>query len=798
MVEPISTTAAATAATAASTATTATTATTAVAATTASEIKADLLRRLAAAMFTKSEMLVVNESEIIEEFATPIYAGLAAASPGKLHSSVQPKAGTGVPSASETAFPNASMSRKETEKSLAPNQTRHDLEKIPEASDHPPVLVQDGSPRMMISAASPTSTMTDQAAALKKPEIKYLLNQYYPAPTIEAQLQTDSTRLVVERNLIHEQVVTNGDKKTAICLIEERIIDRKYLEYGHLSDVISEIRHGNIPTIHQIYLAMIDLTDLATFKMFRPLLQKYKLEDAQVRVRQLSADLEKKQLIPDLAQNNTDAWKIDRKVDKRSWVQTDHVTERMGHRDVTVEKTYEMVALNVRNVCTAEFNKPELDALLAKRNEFIDLVRATDKVNRIENYFSPEQIQSINKSAMVWTRENILTTTSEYVTDQEFHRYGIDLNGFLGEKITPSDRTVNVTTQTIYSEYLSESDNINLTKIDSYEDACKEFSQLQKTASLNTDPQLLAHYTEPSAGVQFKDGWVTYIPGGAIVNLGAKADLGAKLTGWDYFWAGVDVATIAVAAVTLGTSSVVTTAGKSATMAGAKAAVQTGAKTIVQTGAKAAVQTGAKTIAQTGTKAAVQTGAKTIAQAGTKAAVSTGVETIAQQTGKVTLKNVGQKASSQIATKTAGNLVSKTGLNPNASYIKNGFRYFTDSQGRVIKATGKLKNVPGIRNTQNQKLAAQMGKLGDEGGHLIPANYGGPGSLINHVPQARNVNRSVIKRIENEMGRALKAGKKVEYTIMPHYPDASTLRPDKFTIRYKIDGIQHIRRVRNA
>ena len=116
----------------------------------------------------------------------------------------------------------------------------------------------------------------------------------------------------------------------------------------------------------------------------------------------------------------------------------------------------------------------------------------------------------------------------------------------------------------------------------------------------------------------------------------------------------------------------------------------------------------------------------------------------------------------------------------------------------MIKATGKLKKVPGVRNPTNQKIAASLGKLGDEGGHLIPANYGGPGTLMNHVPQTRSVNRSVIKRIENEMGKAIKAGKKVEYTIMPHYPTSTTLRPDKFTIRYTIDGVQKIRRIANV
>lgn len=776
MVEPISTVTVATAATASTAATTGTATTVTATTAQAASIKANALRLLANAMLDRSEILVLNESEIVDEFAVPIYTGLAAATTSGTGAKTNsnPKAGT-------IAFPTAGTTS--IDGPLKPAQE----DKL-KASDSAQPAIESGADveAGKTSVASPEPNIPNMVLSSEKPEIQYLLDKHYPAPSIQAQLQTDASQIVVERSLIDDKVVIEGNKKTAICLIEERVVDRKYLEYGHLSDVISEIRHGNIPTIHQIYLAMIDLTDMATFKMFRPALLKYKLEDAKVRLRQISADLEKKQLAPELAKTTPDSWKIDRKVDKRSWYKTDHVTERIGHQDITVEKTYDMVALNVRDVCTIKFSKPELDALLAQRNKFINLIGAGDQVNRIENYFTPEQISSINKSAMAWTQETILTTTSEYTTDHEFHRYWGDLNGFLGTKETTSNKKITTSATTMYSEYLSESDNINLANIKSFDEARHKFAQLQKTTSMTSDSKLLAQYTKPSTGTQFNDGWITYIPGGSIANLGAKADLGEKLNGWDYFWAGVDVATIAVAVVTLGTSSIATAAGKTAATVGEKAVVKVGASTLGKVALKNGVKAGEKAVAKIGAKTAG------------KLATKTGVQTVAKKTGKVFLKNTGQKAGAKAVARTAGKIVPKTGLKPNASYIKNGFTYITDKQGRVIKATGKLKKVPGIRSSQNQRLAAQMGKLGDEGGHLIPVNYGGPGSLINHVPQTRNVNRSVIKRIENEMGRALKAGKKVEYTVMPHYPDASISRPDKFTIRYKIDGIQHIRRIKNV
>ena len=69
--------------------------------------------------------------------------------------------------------------------------------------------------------------------------------------------------------------------------------------------------------------------------------------------------------------------------------------------------------------------------------------------------------------------------------------------------------------------------------------------------------------------------------------------------------------------------------------------------------------------------------------------------------------------------------------------------------------------------------------------------------MLNTLPQARNVNRSVIKKIENEMGRHLKNGAVVEYTVKPVYLNPISRRPDMFTIRYKVNDVTEERIIKN-
>ena len=701
MVEPISTAAAATAATTATAASTAPavsavsqtavpTASTGIAGqagnTSVATKQAEILRRLAWAMLSHGEMQVVNQSEIVDEFAGPIYTGLAAATPApssptaKNTSSLKgdiagPLGGEKVPYSLKDSVTTSPIQEPIREPSQIPDKTiiqgPQPHPDKPSPKDQSAVIApREDFPEKIPGPQSPfpdkglppvLASMTGEHPAVQK-----LLDDYYKAPTIKAQLEEGASKIVVERTLIDHKVAPDANgKRTAICWIEEKVVDRKYLEYGHLSDVISEIRHGNLPAIHQVFLAIIDLTDLATLKLFRPLLLKYKLEDARVQLRQLSADLERKNLQANLPESTSSQYKIGRQVESQSWYKTDHVTERVGHKDVTVARQIDLVALNVKDVCTREMSRTEMDQMWSKRNELAEFVGAEDAISRIETTFSPEQIASINKTAMAWTSESVLTTTEEYSTDHLFHRYGIDLEGFAGERITTSEKQVSVSEQKRYSEYLSLSDNLNLEDINSFDEAIAKFASMQRTTSLSADPQMVARYIEPSEGTRFEDGWITYIPAGSIANLGLKSDLGAKLGGWDYFWAGVDVATFAIAVVTLGASSGATAAGKSAAVAGIKGT----AKVVGKAALKQGVKSGATALARNGGKIAgravlnnvgKKAGANVLTDQVVKAGVKNSARATAKQTGKVTLSRVGTKV---------GTVSSKAATNPHVRMI---------------------------------------------------------------------------------------------------------------------------------
>ena len=270
MVEPISTAAAATAATAASTAPAVSASTQAavpVASTgiegkmtiqeavqagkaTATTRQAEILRRLAWAMLSHGEMQVVNQSEIVDEFAGPIYTGLAAATPApsspatKNSSSLKgdiagPLGGEKVPSALEdsvTASPIQEPIRdpsKIPDKTLIQGPQPHPDKPSPKEpaviappEDFPEKIHVPQSPFPEKGLPPILTRMNGE-----HPAIQQLLDNYYKAPTIKAQLETDASRIVVERNLIDEKVsVDASGKRTAICWIEEKVVDRKYLE----------------------------------------------------------------------------------------------------------------------------------------------------------------------------------------------------------------------------------------------------------------------------------------------------------------------------------------------------------------------------------------------------------------------------------------------------------------------------------------------------------------------------------------------------------------------------------------
>lgn len=702
--------------------------------------QADSIRRLTSAFVKTVGMKAVGDSEIVDEFASPIYAGLAAVptDPSTPASGIQASSSNGV--IPEVVAPSSMP--KGPSFPPVPGRQVPDLEggvkdapaidKSPRQSPAvptPPIpgapttnpgvgdsaevvkpepipaepgdVVQTGRQQVQTNAAKA------QKLPVEKPEIKELIDRYYEAPTIKEQLATGQDKIVIERNVLEEKVSVSGDKRTAFCLIEERVVDRKYLEHGNLTDMISEVRHGNIPTVRQLYLAVIDLMDLATFKVFRPLLARVKLESATYRMRQLTADFERKELEPSLQREDRNEFKLDRKIDDRSWFKTDHVVEKIAHKDVETSKQLEIVATNVTDLCTVELKKSSVEGFIARRQEMEGNFNDVGAIPRLEGMLPPETIASVNKKAMAWVQESLHTTTSEYSTTETFHRYGVDFGGAFGKKIETSEKVVTKEVKNTLREYLSPSDKICLEDIRTYDEAFKKFATLQQTAQMEFDPQVVESYIEPSEGVTFDEGWITYIPGGSIANLGFKSDLGCDLTGWDYFWAAVDVATIAVAVATCGTSSAIT------------APVALGAKTVVKAGAKA--------VAKVAIKSTV------------KATVRGGAKTVVKQSGKVVLKGVGKKVSSK-AIQAGASKVAATKAIASSSTKKTAGAALKESakaESRTTVKAGAKKTAAAATKTEvKQTGKVQVKNSGKAGTKAKPsADVSSPDVTYKNIPR---------------------------------------------------------------
>ncbi|MBW3775644.1 filamentous hemagglutinin N-terminal domain-containing protein [Aeromonas veronii] len=125
---------------------------------------------------------------------------------------------------------------------------------------------------------------------------------------------------------------------------------------------------------------------------------------------------------------------------------------------------------------------------------------------------------------------------------------------------------------------------------------------------------------------------------------------------------------------------------------------------------------------------------------------------------------------------------------PNTIYKVDGNKvYQTDSLGRVEKVESSLSLTKNDRNTYQQCVTGKCGISGDEGGHLIASVFNGPGERLNLLPMNANLNKGAWKKMENAWASALKEGKSVSVKIEPIY-NGSSVRPDRFTVRYSIGG----------
>lgn len=139
-------------------------------------------------------------------------------------------------------------------------------------------------------------------------------------------------------------------------------------------------------------------------------------------------------------------------------------------------------------------------------------------------------------------------------------------------------------------------------------------------------------------------------------------------------------------------------------------------------------------------------------------------------------------------------------LLPSKKFEVNGYQYETDSQARVISASGKLRikdseysrNMENVRNKEGQEY-----RKNDDRGHLIAHLFGGSDKLENLVPMDADLNHGDYARLENTLAEAVKDGADVHLTVEPVYQGDSS-RPVEFKVSYVINGEKEVTVFRNG
>ncbi len=139
----------------------------------------------------------------------------------------------------------------------------------------------------------------------------------------------------------------------------------------------------------------------------------------------------------------------------------------------------------------------------------------------------------------------------------------------------------------------------------------------------------------------------------------------------------------------------------------------------------------------------------------------------------------------------------------NNEYNLNGYKYKTDSKGRIISAEGKLR----LKNKSRESIKDSMEQIGkgyqkttDDRGHLIADVFDGDNGLGNLVPQDSHLNEVDVRALEMTLVKALKQHKEVYLKVEPVYSKkigSKDRRPKYFVYTYTIDGETTVRRFRN-
>ena len=138
--------------------------------------------------------------------------------------------------------------------------------------------------------------------------------------------------------------------------------------------------------------------------------------------------------------------------------------------------------------------------------------------------------------------------------------------------------------------------------------------------------------------------------------------------------------------------------------------------------------------------------------------------------------------------------ITKYELMANADITKGNFTATTDAYGRTIST--KMTDIT-LKDDGYHSVAKLKDKFyldGDEAGHGVPNQFGGPASKENTFAQAMEVNRgtgSKIRQVEKLAAHLKQEGHTIDYEMRANYSGTGNSRPTSFEPHITVDGKEY-------
>ncbi|NUP82228.1 MAG: hypothetical protein HOV96_32280 [Nonomuraea sp.] len=120
-------------------------------------------------------------------------------------------------------------------------------------------------------------------------------------------------------------------------------------------------------------------------------------------------------------------------------------------------------------------------------------------------------------------------------------------------------------------------------------------------------------------------------------------------------------------------------------------------------------------------------------------------------------------------------------LAKNHTYKDGSHTYATDGAGRPSQAVAAKLTEKTAARSECEATVGNWGGRGDwQGGHLIASSFDGVSKRYNLVPmRGRQINQGLMLRVENGARACLEKGSVAGYRVQVHYPDGTTIVPDR-------------------